>query len=56
MAVDWLPPTYVELALADAEQLATAGLVVVVVIMRMMMARMAVIVRMFVMVILIVKI
>ena len=46
--------TYVQLALADAEQLAAAGLVVVMVIMRMMMARMAVIVRMFVMVILIV--
>ena len=26
MAVDWLPPTYVELALADAEQLAAAHL------------------------------
>ena len=58
--------THVQLALADAEQLAAAGLVVLVVvimrmmmvvlvvIMRMMMARMAVIVRMFVMVILIV--
>ena len=58
--------THVQLALADAEQLAAAGLVVLVVIMRMMMARMVVImrmrmaritvviVRMFVMVILIV--
>ena len=44
--------THVQLALADAEQLAAAGLVVlVVVIMRMMMARKA---GMFVMVILIV--
>ena len=58
--------THVQLALADAEQLAAAGLVVLVVIMRMfvmarmvvimrmMMARMVVILRMFVMVILIV--
>ena len=46
--------THVQLALADAEQLAAAGLVVLVVIMRMMMARMVVIVRVFVMVILIV--
>ena len=43
--------THVQLALADAEQLAAAGLVVLVVIMRMMMARKA---GMFVMVILIV--
>ena len=34
---------HVQLALADAEQLAAAGLVVLVVIMRMMMARMVVI-------------
>ena len=47
--------THVQLALADAEQLAAAGLVVLVVIMRMfVMARMVVILRMFVMVILIV--
>ena len=38
--------THVQLALADAEQLAAAGLVVLVVIMRMMMARMVVIMRM----------
>ena len=41
---------HVQLALADAEQLAAAGLVVLVVIMRMMMARMVVIMRMIVMV------
>ena len=43
---------HVQLALADAEQLAAAGLVVLVVIMRMfVMARMVVIMRMFVIVI-----
>ena len=36
---------HVQLALADAEQLAAAGLVVIVVIMRVRIARMVVVVR-----------